>query len=151
MQRLGDRMSALRVGHGLDDGVDVGPLISRAAARKVTGLLERAVTDGANRAARATVPAGSAETFVAPTVLTDVPAGAELLRTEIFGPVAPVVVVDGLEEALWRANNTPLGLAAYAYTGSLSTARRLASQLEAGTVAINGGLVSSAATPFGGV
>src|SRR3954447_9402961 len=151
VQRLGDRMSALRLGHGLDDDVDVGPLISRAAARKVTGLMERAVAGGAQLAARATVPDGSAETFVAPTVLTDVPAGAELLRTEIFGPVAPVVVVDGVDEALWRANNTPLGLAAYAYTGSLSTARRLATHLEAGTVAINGGLVSNAATPFGGV
>jgi len=151
VRRLSDRLGALRLGHGLDDDVEVGPLINRAAAGKVTGLVESAVAGGAHQVASAKIPAGARETFVAPTVLTDVPPDAELLRSEIFGPVAPVVVIDGIEDALRRANDTRFGLAAYAYTGSLHTAHRLATGLEAGMVAINGGLVSNVAAPFGGV
>jgi len=151
VRRLSDRLGALRLGHGLDDDVEVGPLINRAAAGKVTGLVESAVAGGAHQVASGKIPAGARETFVAPTVLTDVPPDAELLRSEIFGPVAPVVVVDGIEDALRRANDTRFGLAAYAYTGSLHTAHRLATGLEAGMVAINGGLVSNVAAPFGGV
>jgi succinate-semialdehyde dehydrogenase/glutarate-semialdehyde dehydrogenase len=117
---------------------------------KVTRLVDEAVAGGARALVGGTAPAGPG-CFFPPTVLADVPADARILREEIFGPVAPVVVVDGEDEAVSAANATPAGLVSYVYSGDLGRALRVSERLEAGMVAINRGLVSDPAAPFGGV
>ncbi len=89
--------------------------------------------------------------FYPPTVLVDVPGDARLLREEIFGPVAPIVVFEDDDEAVARANDTEFGLVAYLFTAGLDRALRVSEALETGMVGLNQGLVSNAAAPFGGV
>ena len=89
--------------------------------------------------------------FYQPTVLTEVPPDATLLREEIFGPVAPVVSFDTEDEAIGLANDTEYGLVAYLYTADLARGLRVSERLEAGMVGLNRGLVSDPAAPFGGV
>jgi succinate-semialdehyde dehydrogenase/glutarate-semialdehyde dehydrogenase len=86
-----------------------------------------------------------------PTVLVDVPADAEILKEEIFGPVAPIVTFATEEEAVRMANDTEFGLVAYLYTGDLARGLRVSEALESGMVGLNRGLVSDPAAPFGGV
>jgi succinate-semialdehyde dehydrogenase / glutarate-semialdehyde dehydrogenase len=149
-RRLADRMSALTVGPGTVDGVQVGPLVNREAVDKVDQLVRDAVAKGA------TVVTGGGRRdpegcFYPPTVLTEVPPEAELLREEIFGPVAPIVSFDTEDEAIRLANDTEYGLVAYLYTGDLARGLRVSERLEAGMVGLNRGLVSDPAAPFGGV
>ena len=149
-QRLADRMAALRVGRGTDDGVQVGPLIDAAQGEKVAGLVDEALASGA----RALVGGARLERpgwFYPPTVLVDVPPDAAVLREEIFGPVAPVARFATEEQALAAANDTPHGLVAYLFTRDLDRAVRVAEGLETGMVGVNLGLVSNPAAPFGGV
>ena len=148
--RLAHRMSALKVGAGTDTGVQVGPLVNRDAVEKVEELVRDAVARGAVVATggRRPDPKGC---FYEPTVLTDVPADATLLREEIFGPVAPVVSFDTEDEAIRLANDTEYGLVAYLYTGDLARGLRVSERLEAGMIGLNRGLVSDPAAPFGGV
>src|SRR5919201_232655 len=111
-------MSAMKVGRGTEDGVEVGPLIDDTQRSKVAGLVEDAV----GRGARALVGGHSrdgAGYFYDPTVLADVPEGANLLEQEIFGPVAPVKGFADEEEAIAAANDTEFGLVAYVYTSDL--------------------------------
>ena len=149
-RRLAERMGALRVGRGTDDGVQVGPLIDAAQGEKVAGLVDEALAGGA----RALVGGARLERpgwFYPPTVLVDVPADAAVLREEIFGPVAPVTTFTTEEQALGAANDTPHGLVAYLFTRDLDRAVRVAEGLETGMVGVNVGLVSNPAAPFGGV
>ncbi|GAB2517482.1 NAD-dependent succinate-semialdehyde dehydrogenase [Nocardiopsis aegyptia] len=149
-RRLSDRMGALRMGRGLDEGVNVGPLIDDKARNKVQSLVDDAV----NRGARVLVGGGPGEGaghFYQPTVLADVPFAAELSNTEIFGPVAPVLTFDTEEEALRVANDTEFGLVSYLYTSDLNRALRVSEALETGMVGLNQGVVSNPAAPFGGV
>jgi succinate-semialdehyde dehydrogenase/glutarate-semialdehyde dehydrogenase len=143
-------MGALTVGRGTDDGVDVGPLVDEASRTKVTELVQDAVDAGA-RVAVGGSAVGDRGYFYAPTVLTDVPAGARLVTEEIFGPVAPVTTFGTDDEALRMANDTEYGLVAYAFTRDLDRALRVAEGLETGMVGINQGIVSNPAAPFGGV
>jgi succinate-semialdehyde dehydrogenase/glutarate-semialdehyde dehydrogenase len=148
--RMADRMSALRIGRGTEEGVEVGPLIDDAQRQKVAEL----VSDATGRGARV-LTGGSAIDgrgyFFEPTVLTDIPADARLLSEEIFGPVAPIVAFSTEEEALAAANRTEYGLVAYVYTKDLSRAIRVCEGLQTGMVGLNQGMVSNAAAPFGGV
>ena len=89
--------------------------------------------------------------FYQPTVLTDVSADAALLREEIFGPVAPIVIFDDESDAIAMANDTEYGLVAYVYTRDLARGLRVSEALETGMVGLNRGLVSDPAAPFGGV
>jgi succinate-semialdehyde dehydrogenase/glutarate-semialdehyde dehydrogenase len=149
-EKLGARMGRLTVGRGQDDGVDVGPLINQVAVDSVGKLVDSAVASGA----RLVVGGGAVEgpgTFFEPTVLMDVPPGAEINAEEIFGPVAPITSFATEEEAVARANDTEYGLSSYVYTRDLARTIRLAEALEFGMVGINTGLVSNAAAPFGGV
>jgi succinate-semialdehyde dehydrogenase/glutarate-semialdehyde dehydrogenase len=148
--RLTARMEQLSIGRGTETGVDVGPLIDASAQAKVEELVDDAVLRGA-RIACGGKPVGEAGYFYAPTVLTDVPADARLLREEIFGPVAAIATFDTEDEAIARANDTEYGLAAYVFTRDLSRVLRLAEQLEFGMVGVNQGIVSNAAAPFGGM
>jgi succinate-semialdehyde dehydrogenase/glutarate-semialdehyde dehydrogenase len=149
-RRLAERMSALVVGRGIDEGVQVGPLIDEAGRQKVSTL----VTDAVDKGARVLVggeAVGGAGYFYRPTVLADVPREARMQREEIFGPVAPVTTVATEEEAVAVANDTPYGLVAYVYTRDLARAVRVCERLEAGMIGLNQGIVSNPAAPFGGV
>jgi succinate-semialdehyde dehydrogenase/glutarate-semialdehyde dehydrogenase len=148
--RLAVRMGGLTIGAGVDDGVQVGPLIEQAAIDKIDDLVSDAVDHGAS-----VLTGGEALDrtgyFYPPTVLSGVPAGCRILREEIFGPVAPVATFGTDEEGLAMANDTEFGLVAYLYTQSLSRAIRIAEGLQTGMVGINQGIVSNPAAPFGGV
>ena len=149
--KLGERVAALRVGPGDDPKTDIGPLITAKAARGVTELVESALAAGARVVARAELPAGAPDSFVAPVVLAGVPADAAIVRQEIFGPVAPIVTWQREDELLRLVNDSELGLAAYVCSGDLQRAMRLGEAIEAGMVGINRGLVSDPSAPFGGV
>jgi succinate-semialdehyde dehydrogenase/glutarate-semialdehyde dehydrogenase len=149
-EKLAEKMGALKVGRGTEEGVDVGPLIDDAQRSKVSELVEDAVSKGA-RAVLKGGHTGDRGYFYAPTVLADVPDDARLLKEEIFGPVAPVQAFDTEDEALRRANDTEFGLVAYLYTRDLDRALRVMEGLEYGMVGVNQGMVSNAAAPFGGV
>jgi succinate-semialdehyde dehydrogenase / glutarate-semialdehyde dehydrogenase len=148
--RLAEAMSALRMGPGLDEGVQLGPLVNAASRDKVSELVDGAVRDGARVAVGAGAPAGPGY-FYSPTVLVDVPSGAAILREEIFGPVAPLVAFDTEQEAVELANDTEYGLVAYVYTSDLRRGLRVSEALESGMVGLNRALVSDPAAPFGGV
>lgn len=148
--KLGTRMGALTVGRGQDDGVDVGPLVDAKAVAGVSSLVEDAVAGGAIVVTGGGAPEGPGF-FFTPTVLTDVPPTAKLVRQEIFGPVAAIATFATEEEAIARANDTEYGLASYVYTRDLSRTIRVAESLDYGMIGINSGLISNPAAPFGGV
>ncbi len=149
--KMAERMGALRVGRGQDDGVEVGPLITGKAVAGVKGLVDDALAAGARRLCGGE-PDGN---FFPPTVLVDVPADARISREEIFGPVAPITVFPsgdaGEAEALRLANDTEYGLASYVYTRDIGRVLRISEGLQFGMVGVNTGLVSNPAAPFGGV
>lgn len=148
--RFAERMKALVVGEGIDAKTNCGPLINAEAVAKVSSLVKDAVDKGAR-----VVTGGSASKrsgyFYVPTVIADVPFGAAILDEEIFGPVAPIIAFDDEADAIRRANATEYGLVAYVYTRDLARGLRVSEQLESGMIALNRGLVSDPAAPFGGV
>ena len=149
-RRLAERMGALVVGRGTDDGVDVGPLIEPKAREKV----QRLVTDAVGRGAQVLVGGESVDGpgyFYRPTVLTGVPTDAAMGSEEIFGPVAPITAFTDEDEGVAAANDTPFGLVSYLYTRDLQRALRVCERLEAGMIGLNQGIVSNPAAPFGGV
>jgi len=148
--RLAGTLGALRVGPGLDDGVDLGPLVNADTRDKVAGLVDSATGDGATVLTGGHAP-DRVGYYYEPTVLDNVPAGAGILGEEIFGPVAPIVRFTDEAEAIALANSTEYGLVSYVYSGDLRRALRVAEALEAGMVGINRGVVSDPAAPFGGV
>lgn len=148
--KFAEAMKALRPGRGTEPGVTVGPLIDGGARKDVHALVEDAVSAGA------TVVTGGAPVdgpgyFYQPTVLAGVSNTAEILRTEIFGPVAPVTTFSSEEQAIAMANATEYGLAAYLYTRDYARMFRVSEQIEFGMVGFNAGVISNAAAPFGGV
>ena len=149
-RRLAERMGALRIGSGLDDDVEVGPLIDAVAQDKVASLVEDAVSRGA-RILVGGKPVEGPGHFYPPTVLADVPESATMRHEEIFGPVAPVSSFQTEDEVLAAANDTPYGLVCYLYTRDLARAIRVSERLETGMVGLNQGVVSNPAAPFGGV
>ena len=149
-ERLAERMSGLRLGRGVDDGVEVGPLVEEAQRSKVSELVDDAVGRGARVLTGGSVVEGEGW-FYQPTVLTDVPKDARLCVEEIFGPVAAIVRFDDEAEAIAQANATEYGLVAYAFTRDFARATRVYEGLETGMVGINQGIVSNPAAPFGGV
>ncbi|HEK1687819.1 TPA: NAD-dependent succinate-semialdehyde dehydrogenase [Pseudomonas putida] len=149
-QRLAARMAALRVGDGADPQTQCGPLINAGAVEKVASLVRDALDKGARLLAGGDAPQRVGY-FYNPTVLVDVPANADLLREEIFGPVAPIVVFDHEDEAIEAANATEYGLMAYVFTRDLARGMRISERLESGMIGLNRGIVSDPAAPFGGV
>jgi len=149
------RLAAARVGNGLADGVDAGPLIHREACRDVGALVRDAVAAGArivaeNRSyeADASLSQGS---FFSPTLLVGVRDTMRLAREEIFGPVIPLLSYERVSEAVARANDTPFGLASYVYGRDLSACRAVAERLEVGIIGVNEWRPLKAEIPFGGV
>jgi succinate-semialdehyde dehydrogenase/glutarate-semialdehyde dehydrogenase len=149
-ERMAAAMGALRVGPGLEDGVQLGPLINAAGRDKVASLVDGAVNEGARVAVGGRMPEGPGFFYPA-TVLTDVPTTAAILREEIFGPIAPLVVFDTEQEAIAMANASEFGLVAYVYTSDLQRGLRVSEKLESGMDGHNRALVSDPAAPFGGV
>jgi succinate-semialdehyde dehydrogenase/glutarate-semialdehyde dehydrogenase len=148
--KLTDRMKALKMGNGLEEGVALGPLVNKDGLDKVVSLVEDAVKKGAKVLTGGTAPGGKGYFYPA-TVLTAVPDSAEMLREEIFGPVAAIQTFKSEDEVIRRSNDTEYGLVAYLYTKDLSRGLRVAERLESGMVGVNRGLVSDPAAPFGGV
>ncbi|MDF3049865.1 MAG: succinate semialdehyde dehydrogenase [Pseudonocardia sp.] len=148
--RLAERMAALHVGRGTEDGVQVGPLIDAKGREKVAELVDDAVSRGGQARIGGETVDGPGY-FYRPTVLADVPVDARLSREEIFGPVAPITVVDDDDQAVAAANDTEFGLVSYVYTENINRALRVVERLEAGMVGLNTGLVSNPAAPFGGI
>lgn len=144
------RTSALKVGNGLDDGVEIGPLINEAALQHALAQIDQARKAGARLLCGGKRWTGGAGYFLEPTVLADVPVDAECMHEETFAPVTPVSIFDDESEAVKLANNTRYGLAAYAFTRDFSRAWRLSEQLEFGTVCINDSVPSTSQSPFGG-
>jgi acyl-CoA reductase-like NAD-dependent aldehyde dehydrogenase len=145
-----DHARSLRLGDPLDPDTDIGPMVSAAQRAKVTGQLEAAVAAGARIAHGGDTAGHPTGHFLSPTVVTGAPAETALLREETFGPVAPIVPVRSLDEAIELANGTRFGLGANVYTKDLATAVRCMRELKAGTVWINDPLTDNDAGPFGG-
>jgi len=148
--KLTERMAALKVGRGTEDGVDVGPLIDAKQRDKVKDLVDDAIAQGARVLTGATIAEGNGY-FYPPTVLAGVPKSARLQKEEIFGPVAPLTAFDTEDEAVAMANDTEFGLVSYLFTNDLTRALRVAERLETGMIGLNQGIVSNPAAPFGGV
>jgi succinate-semialdehyde dehydrogenase/glutarate-semialdehyde dehydrogenase len=149
-EKLARRMEEMKVGRGTEEGVKVGPLIDDDQRGKVAELVEDAAGKGAKVLVGGEKREGAGY-FYSPTVLSDVPEDAKLLKEEIFGPVAPVRGFGSEEEAIAAANDTEYGLVAYVYTSNLKRAFRVIEGLQTGMVGLNQGLVSNASAPFGGV
>ncbi len=140
----------LKVGDGMVDGTQMGPL---ANARRVSAM-EALATDAREKGATVATGGeriGTTGNFFAPTVLTDLPMNADVLKSEPFGPMAVIQGFDDLEDAIKESNRLPFGLASYAFTSSLKTAHLLGQRLEVGMLWINQGGMSWAEMPFGGV
>ena len=149
-EKLAAATAGLTVGNGMDQGVNIGPLIDTAGLQKV----EDHVTDAVSKGARVLTGGKRSDlggTFFQPTVLMDVSEGMKILSEETFGPVAPIIPFETVEDGIALANDTEFGLAAYFYARDISTIWKVAEQLESGMVGINTGLVSTAEAPFGGI
>ncbi|MDQ6835235.1 MAG: NAD-dependent succinate-semialdehyde dehydrogenase [Actinomycetota bacterium] len=148
--QLAEKMGAMKLGRGVEDDVDVGPLIDDDQRTKVSELVQDAISRGATAVVGGQARDGAGY-FYNPTVLTDVPEDATLLREEIFGPVAPVKGFTDEDEAVAAANDTEFGLVAYVFTNDLKRALRVCERLETGMIGLNQGIVSNASAPFGGI
>jgi succinate-semialdehyde dehydrogenase/glutarate-semialdehyde dehydrogenase len=149
---LVERTQAMKIGNGLDDGVEIGPLINEAALKHALEHIEDAKARGAAILCGGKRWEGSTTGyFLEPTILVDVPPDALCMREETFAPVAPVGVFNDEAEAITQANATSYGLAAYAFTNDMSRVWRLAENLEAGTIGINDTVPATSQCPFGGL
>jgi len=148
-RKLTDKMAALKMGNGLQDGVALGPLVNAEGRDKVKALVADAVKKGAKVLTGGEAPDGKGYFYPA-TVLTGVPDGATMLDEEIFGPVAAIQTFRSEDEVIRRANDTEYGLVAYLYTRDLGRGMRVSEKLDYGMIGLNRGLVSDPAAPFGG-
>ncbi|MFL6937024.1 MAG: NAD-dependent succinate-semialdehyde dehydrogenase [Xanthobacteraceae bacterium] len=149
-QKLTQRMAALKMGNGLDDGVALGPLVNAETRDKVKSLVEDAVGKGA-KVMTGGKPENGKGFFYPATVLSHVPENANMVREEIFGPVAALQTFKSEEEVIAKANDTEYGLIAYLYTGNIGRGMRVSEKLDFGMIGLNRGLVSDPAAPFGGM
>ncbi|BDI21542.1 NAD-dependent succinate-semialdehyde dehydrogenase [Herbiconiux sp. L3-i23] len=149
-RRITDAVSELPVGRGTEDGVRIGPLINESAVAKADELVRDAVERGATVRTGGS-PIDGDGTFYAPTVVSGVQQGSDILRTEIFGPVVSIVTFADEDEAVRIANDTEFGLVSYAFTRDLARGQRLIERLRTGMMGLNVGVISNASAPFGGV
>ncbi|MDO9398954.1 MAG: NAD-dependent succinate-semialdehyde dehydrogenase [Herbiconiux sp.] len=148
--RLSERVRAMRVGRGTEEGVTIGPLINDKAVDKADELVQDALSRGATLVAGGHRVDGPGS-FYEPTVVASVPFGSDILREEIFGPVVSIVSFDTEDEAVRIANDTEYGLVSYVFTESLARGNRMIDALDTGMMGLNVGVLSNAAAPFGGV
>ncbi|APZ33614.1 NAD-dependent succinate-semialdehyde dehydrogenase [Microbacterium aurum] len=148
--RVSARVTAMKIGRGTEEGVQIGPLIDRTAVEGTGALVQDALAKGARLLAGGSAIDGPG-TFFEPTVITDVAAGSDILREEIFGPVLAIATFADEDEAVRLANDTDYGLVSYVFTRDLARGHRMIDRLETGMMGLNAGVVSNAAAPFGGV
>ncbi len=149
-EKLAAAVAALKVGNGVEDGVNQGPLIDAAAVAKVEELLADATDKGA-RILCGGKPHALGRTFFEPTIVADVTQDMRMAREEIFGPVAPLFRFKDEADAIRMANDTEFGLASYFYARDVGRIFRISDALEYGMVGVNTGLISTEIAPFGGV
>jgi succinate-semialdehyde dehydrogenase / glutarate-semialdehyde dehydrogenase len=149
LSTMGSRIASLRVGPGMDEATQIGPMVTATERDRLVSLVDRGLSSGARLVSEAAVPASNGF-YHAPMLLDEVPAPSELSATEIFGPVAAITRFDTVDEAIALANDTQSGLVSYVYTAGLSRALEVSRRLESGMVGLNCGLVSDPAAPFGG-
>jgi succinate-semialdehyde dehydrogenase / glutarate-semialdehyde dehydrogenase len=149
-QKFAEKMSALKVARGVEEGTNIGPVIDEKARQSIHALVEDAKAKGASVVLGGEIPIGEGY-FYPPTIIKSVTESCVILQNEIFGPVAPICSFKTEEEAIEMANNTEYGLVAYAFTKDLARGLRLPELLEVGMFGLNTGLVSNPAGPFGGV
>lgn len=150
VDQLAERVKALNVGPGLEEGTQIGPLINRRGMEKALGLVRDAVRDGAELVTGGEVHARGGS-FLQPTILTGVNSQMRIFREEAFGPVVPVVRFSGEDEAIALANDTDAGLAAYFYSRDVNRVWRVSKAIESGMIGVNDGVISTPVAPFGGV
>ena len=148
--RLAKATAELTLGNGLEEGINLGPLVNEQAVADVDSLVKQTVAAGATLVMGGT-PSALGPCFYAPTILTNVTPEMAVFRNEIFGPVAPIVTFNDEAEAIALANDTEFGLASYFYTRDIGRVWRVAEALEYGIVGINEGIISNEMAPFGGV
>ena len=148
-RELSAALAALKVGPGIDQGNDLGAMVSVKERDKILELVDEAQAEGGEVATLAQAPETGA--FIAPRVVTGIAHGSTLTRNEIFGPVAPIVIVGSTEEAITQANDTEYGLISYVYAKDAGEGLRVARRMESGMVAVNRGVASDPAAPFGGM
>ncbi|MEH7436112.1 NAD-dependent succinate-semialdehyde dehydrogenase [Neobacillus drentensis] len=146
-QRFTAKVKELRIGNGLDEGIEIGPLIDEAAIAKVEKHVNDAVKKGAKLETGGKIANGL---FFEPTVLSDVDDDMLCMTEETFGPLAPVTTYTSEKEVILRANNSIFGLAAYVFSENISESIRIAEGLEYGIIGLNDGLPSTPQAPFGG-
>ena len=146
--RVVEQVKQLRMGHGLDPDVQIGPLINQRGLQKVQSIIDDAVNHGATLHLGGTSANGL---FLTPTILSGVTENMAASHQEIFGPVIAIRHFDSDEEAIQLANATPWGLAAYAFTQYLKRSWRVSEALEFGMIGLNTGRISTAQAPFGGI
>ena len=149
-KKLTAKMSGMKMGNGLDDGVSLGPLVNKDGLAKVVELVDDAVKKGAKILTGGKAPGGPGFFYPA-TVLANVSNDAKMLNEEIFGPVASIQTFKSEDEVVTRANDTEYGLVAYLYTKDVGRGMRVSEKLEFGMIGLNRGLVSDPAAPFGGM
>lgn len=145
------KVSELKQGNGVEEGIDIGPLVNEKAANDVKALIDDARSLGAKVVIGAEQDSKLNGSFYPPTILTDVPTQARVFSEEIFGPVAPIFKFSDEAEAVAMANDTEFGLASYIYTRDYARAWRVSEAIEYGMVGINETAITSEVIPFGGV
>jgi succinate-semialdehyde dehydrogenase / glutarate-semialdehyde dehydrogenase len=148
-QKLCAAIAKLKIGRGVDSGVDLGPVIDDSAAQKIARLVDDALAKGA-RIVLGDKPPGTTR-LIAPVVLTDITQDMQLWREEIFGPVVAITHAKNESDAIALANDTEYGLVSYVFTRDAARQARVVDALESGMVGVNEGLVSTAQAPFGGI
>lgn len=149
-KKVAERVAAMKIGRGTEDGVTIGPLIDEKAVESSQAFVDDAVALGATVLTGGKRLEGTG-TFFQPTVIANVHADTRFMCEEIFGPVLGVIEFDTEEDVIRMANDTEYGLISYAFTNDLHRGQRLVAKLETGMMGLNTGLVSNAAGPFGGV
>ncbi|KAJ3520856.1 hypothetical protein NM208_g13547 [Fusarium decemcellulare] len=151
IRKLKTAVAAFQVGSGFDSKTTHGPLVTAAAAERVNALVQDALKAGAKVEAGGKRRTDLGPNFFEPTILTNVSTDMRLVKEEIFGPLAPIFSFDGEEQVLDIANKCEVGLASYIFTQDVNRVARVSEQLQFGMVAVNTGVMSDAAAPFGGV
>ena len=146
--KFDEAVKQLKLGNGLEEGVNIGPVISQVAKEGIEGLIQGAIEQGAQPVSPIEPQSGQ---FIAPVILKNVTQEMDIVSKEIFGPVAPVLAFESDEELIEMANDTIYGLAAYFYSDNIRRIWKVAEALEYGMVGINDGIISSEVAPFGGV
>ena len=149
MEKFASAMNAFVMGRGRDAGVQLGASVSVKERNKIADLVDNSIKAGARVLTGGKTPDGPGAFY--PATVLEVDKSAEILNHEVFGPVAPVVIFDTDAEAIELANSTDFGLISYVYSGDLKRAIQISEAIESGMVAINRGLISDPAAPFGGV